>query len=84
MAGVPHDHLAGAVLPAGVTPLEVLVFERMILGRHGQPLLGRVLCPDRATGTFFPPAAQAYRVAFVDAVVVVGVGELGLSPSSFG
>src|SRR5690349_9130677 len=41
-AGVPHDHLAGAVLALGDHALEVAVGERVVFGRHGEPLLARV------------------------------------------
>src|SRR6266496_543690 len=36
------DHLAGPVLAFGDDPLEILVFQRLVLGGHRQPLLARV------------------------------------------
>src|SRR6266540_415846 len=41
-AGVPHDHGAGAVLALWDHALEAGVIERVVLDRHGQPLLARV------------------------------------------
>ena len=35
-AEIPHDHLAGAVLPLGDRPLESAVLQRMVFGVHRQ------------------------------------------------
>ncbi len=39
---VPHHHRPRAVVPVGDHPLEIGVFDRVVLGLHRQPLLGGV------------------------------------------